>query len=47
MVAADGYTYEREAILEWRKSGKTISPMTQEEFSSSVLIENQQIEELL
>lgn len=47
VVAADGYTYERAAIMEWRESGKTISPMTQEAFSSSVLIENKQIQKQL
>ena len=47
VVAADGYTYERAAILEWRESGKHISPITQEAFSSSVLIENKQIQKQL
>ena len=47
VVAADGYTYERDAILEWRGQGKLISPMTQEAFGSDMLIVNQQIKKQL
>ena len=46
-MAADGYTYERAVILEWRETGNTVSPMTQEEFGSSILIENKQIKKQL
>ncbi len=28
VVAADGYTYERGAILTWLQSGQIVSPMT-------------------
>lgn len=40
VVAMDGYSYERGAILEWIRSGKNTSPMTNELLSSTEIIPN-------
>ena len=39
-TAADGYTYERDAISGWLDSGHKTSPMTNLELSSCDLITN-------
>jgi len=39
-TAADGYTYERDAISGWLDSGHKTSPMTNLELSSCDLIPN-------
>lgn len=40
VVAADGFTYERSAILEWLEGGNTRSPMTNEELEHALLMPN-------
>eukprot|EP00884_Botryococcus_braunii_P020704 jgi/Botrbrau1/7317/Bobra.247_3s0012.1 len=40
VIAADGYTYERNAITEWLNKGKTTSPMTGEPLSDTKLVPN-------
>ncbi|XP_064471946.1 WD repeat, SAM and U-box domain-containing protein 1-like [Ornithodoros turicata] len=40
VVAADGYTYERTAIMQWLESGKDTSPMTNETLEHTVVIPN-------
>jgi len=39
-VAADGFTYEAEAIRGWFDSGHNTSPMTNEELNNHYLIPN-------
>ncbi|XP_023240325.1 WD repeat, SAM and U-box domain-containing protein 1-like isoform X1 [Centruroides sculpturatus] len=40
VVAMDGYSYERAAILEWIKNGNNTSPMTNEKLSTTEVIPN-------
>ena len=40
VVAADGYSYERQAIVKWIENGKTTSPMTNEPLTNLTLIPN-------
>ena len=46
MVAADGFTYEREAILNWFESSNR-SPMTNQELDSLELKPNHAIKSIL
>ncbi|KAF7826060.1 U-box domain-containing protein 33 isoform X2 [Senna tora] len=39
-IAADGFTYEGEAIRGWLESGRTTSPMTDEKLEHSILVPN-------
>lgn len=43
VLAMDGYTYELEAIVQWFKGGKGISPMTKEKLPSFLLVPNRAI----
>jgi hypothetical protein len=45
-VAADGFTYEREAILDWFKHSNR-SPMTNQELESDELKPNHAIKSIL
>lgn len=40
LIAADGFTYEAEAIREWLDSGHRTSPMTNLELSHHDLLSN-------
>ncbi|CAG9312010.1 unnamed protein product [Blepharisma stoltei] len=40
VVAADGHSYEKEAILKWFKTGHLTSPLTNEKLSSFSVIDN-------
>ena len=40
VLAADGHTYERVCIEQWMATGRTSSPMTSEELSSTQLFPN-------
>lgn len=40
VVAADGYTYEAEAIKGWLESGNDKSPMTDQKLTNNVLVPN-------
>lgn len=40
VVAADGYTYETEAIKGWLESGNGTSPMTDQKLANNILIPN-------
>jgi len=40
IFAADGYTYERSAIMEWFRSGKVSSPMTNTQLDPALMIPN-------
>ena len=40
VMAADGYTYEKAAIVEWLKTGHTISPIANEPLSHPGLTSN-------
>lgn len=40
VVAADGHSYEKEAILEWLRKGKRISPLTGENLKFDTVIHN-------
>ncbi|MCF6766470.1 hypothetical protein L3V82_11860 [Thiotrichales bacterium 19S3-7] len=45
-IAADGHTYEKEAILEWfKKSDK--SPMTLEKLNNKTLIDNHSMKSMI
>lgn len=46
MLAADGFTYEREAILNWFKQSSR-SPMTNEELENKDLKPNHAIKSIL
>ena len=46
MVAADGFTYEREAIVQWFEQS-TRSPMTNQELSNQELKPNHAIKSIL
>jgi U-box domain len=39
-IAADGFTYEAEAIKEWFDSGQDVSPMTNQKLAHRELIPN-------
>lgn len=43
VVAADGFTYEKSAILEWFDRGNSTSPMTNVELPSTDLSENDEV----
>lgn len=47
VVAADGYTYERTAIMQWLESGKDTSPMTNETLEHTVIIPNKTLHLLI
>lgn len=40
VVAADGYTYETEAIKGWLESGNDKSPMTDRKLANDILVPN-------
>ena len=47
VVAADGYSYERQAIMKWIENENTTSPMTNDPLSSLVLIPNRTLSLLI
>jgi len=47
VVAADGFTYEKDAIEEWFKNGHTNSPLTGEPLSTTDLIPNNAIKSII
>ncbi|KAG8191908.1 hypothetical protein JTE90_019842 [Oedothorax gibbosus] len=47
VVAADGYSYEKQAIEEWFESGKETSPMTNEKLAHKLLIPNHVLQQLI
>ncbi|CAG2166909.1 unnamed protein product [Oppiella nova] len=47
VVAADGYTYEREAITEWINNGNSTSPMTNEVMINELLLPNLNLKTLI
>ncbi len=40
VIAADGHSYEREAITRWLQTGRMISPMTGEKLPNREIREN-------
>jgi WD repeat, SAM and U-box domain-containing protein 1 len=47
VLAADGYTYEKEFILSWLKRGNKISPLTGSKLSHDFLQENKSLKILI
>ncbi|PRD23410.1 UNVERIFIED_CONTAM: Wdsub1 [Trichonephila clavipes] len=47
VVAADGYSYERQAIEEWLQKGKDTSPMTNETLAHKIIIPNRLLVQLI
>jgi hypothetical protein len=47
VVAADGYSYERQAIMKWIENGNTTSPMTNDPLSNLALIPNRTLSLLI
>ena len=47
VLTVDGYTYERSSIQRWFNSGKNTSPLTNEPLSSTDLIPNRVLKDLL
>ena len=47
VVAADGFTYEKDAIEQWIKDGHTNSPLTGEPLSTTDLIPNNAIKSII
>ena len=47
LVLADGYTYERNAIASWMKSGKKNSPMTNSPLQNNSLTPNRSLKILI
>ena len=47
VIAADGYTYEREALAAWLRQGKGQSPVTGQPLSSGAVRTNFALRELL
>ena len=47
VVAGDGHTYEREAIVHWLNSGGGTSPMTRQPLNADRLIPNLRVKELV
>ena len=47
VVAADGITYEREAIEQWIQTGKVVSPLTRQDLSTDELRENIALRKLI
>ena len=46
-IAADGFSYEREAIEEWLKMGKDTSPMTNLKLNHKFLTRNHTLHSLI
>ncbi|KAL1426440.1 hypothetical protein MTO96_003440 [Rhipicephalus appendiculatus] len=47
VVAADGYSYERTAIIRWLESGKDTSPMTNEPLEHTMVLPNRTLQLLI
>lgn len=47
VIASDGYTYEKAAILKWREKGFWLSPVTYEDFANNNLTENTELKALI
>lgn len=45
-VAADGFSYEREAIAEWLRIGRDTSPMTNLKLDHKILVPNHNLRSL-
>jgi hypothetical protein len=46
VIAADGYTYDREKIEKWLQEGNTVSPTTGKELESKELVSNRALRDL-